>query len=176
MEFLMTYGWAILVVLVAISALAYFGIFTPSRFLPNTCTIAPGISCDEFVVYETSVIMILRNGLGEPITITDLRVDQCSGSAIGSMPDGKQETFTINGCVNAVGRVKKAINLTYTAGSGISHNINGLIVANVEGGIGNSDPLIICQNAQDAGLCNGLDIVYGAGYKANCFTSYGLCP
>lgn len=27
MEFLMTYGWAILVVLVAIGALAYFGVF-----------------------------------------------------------------------------------------------------------------------------------------------------
>jgi uncharacterized protein (UPF0333 family) len=29
MEFLMTYGWAIIVVLVAISALAYFGVLSP---------------------------------------------------------------------------------------------------------------------------------------------------
>ena len=30
MEFLMTYGWAILVVLVVIGALAYFGILSPT--------------------------------------------------------------------------------------------------------------------------------------------------
>jgi len=36
MEFLMTYGWAILVVLVAIGALAYFGVLNPERFLPKT--------------------------------------------------------------------------------------------------------------------------------------------
>ncbi|MBI5391980.1 hypothetical protein HZB00_03170, partial [Candidatus Woesearchaeota archaeon] len=47
MEFLMTYGWAILVVLVAIGALAYFGVLSPSRFLPRSCTIGPGFSCDD---------------------------------------------------------------------------------------------------------------------------------
>ena len=35
MEFLMTYGWAILVVLAAIAALAYFGVLSPARFLPR---------------------------------------------------------------------------------------------------------------------------------------------
>lgn len=33
MEFLMTYGWAILVVLVSIGALVYFGVFNPSRLI-----------------------------------------------------------------------------------------------------------------------------------------------
>jgi len=33
MEFLMTYGWAILVVLVAIGALAYVGVLSPEKFL-----------------------------------------------------------------------------------------------------------------------------------------------
>ncbi|MBI1979078.1 MAG: hypothetical protein HYS62_03415, partial [Candidatus Aenigmarchaeota archaeon] len=31
MEFLMTYGWAILVVLAAIAALAYFGVLSPEK-------------------------------------------------------------------------------------------------------------------------------------------------
>jgi len=35
LEFLMTYGWAILVVLIAIGALAYFGVLSPARFLPT---------------------------------------------------------------------------------------------------------------------------------------------
>lgn len=34
MEFLMTYGWAILVVIAAIGALAYFGVLKPALFRP----------------------------------------------------------------------------------------------------------------------------------------------
>jgi len=40
MEFLMTYGWAILVVLVVIGALAYFGVLSPATLLPEKCTVA----------------------------------------------------------------------------------------------------------------------------------------
>mgnify|MGYP001619472072 FL=1 len=36
LEFLMTYGWAILVVLVAIAALAYFGVLSPCKFVPSS--------------------------------------------------------------------------------------------------------------------------------------------
>lgn len=35
MEFLLTYGWAILVVLVAIGALVYYGIISPGNLLPK---------------------------------------------------------------------------------------------------------------------------------------------
>ena len=48
MEFLATYGWAILVVLVVIAALAYFGVLSPSKFLPEKCTFQPGILCKDF--------------------------------------------------------------------------------------------------------------------------------
>lgn len=46
LEFLMTYGWAILVVLAAIGALAYFGVLSPSNFVPERCvTSNPATSC-----------------------------------------------------------------------------------------------------------------------------------
>jgi uncharacterized protein (UPF0333 family) len=48
MEFLMTYGWAILVVLAAIGALAYFGVLSPDRFMPSKCMISGGFSCVEY--------------------------------------------------------------------------------------------------------------------------------
>ena len=47
MEFLMTYGWAILVVLVAIGALAYFGVLDPNRLLPARCTVELPFSCSD---------------------------------------------------------------------------------------------------------------------------------
>ncbi|MFH1636826.1 MAG: hypothetical protein ABIB71_00195, partial [Candidatus Woesearchaeota archaeon] len=64
MEFLMTYGWAILVVLIAIGALAYFGVLNPSRFLPKSCTISPGFSCEEFKVTTSGAQLLMRNGKG----------------------------------------------------------------------------------------------------------------
>ena len=33
----------------------------------------------------------------------------------------------------------------------------------------------ICQNAQNNGLCAGLDIAYGAGYQAACCSEHSLC-
>src|SRR3990167_2612824 len=50
MEFLMTYWWAIMVVLVAVGALAYFGVFVPPyRFMP-----------DDYYTNET--LLLLKGG------------------------------------------------------------------------------------------------------------------
>ena len=46
----MTYGWAILVVLVAIGSLSYFGVLSPDKFLPSKCTLPAGIACTDFKV------------------------------------------------------------------------------------------------------------------------------
>ena len=47
LEFLTTYGWAFLVILVMIGALAYFGVLNPKNFLPSRCTFSPEIDCLE---------------------------------------------------------------------------------------------------------------------------------
>ena len=67
MEFLMTYGWAILVVLAAIGALAYFGILSPDRWLPTKCTMTGGFSCLEHKVNASTngeIYMRIQNNLG----------------------------------------------------------------------------------------------------------------
>jgi len=45
MEYLMTYGWAILVVLIALGALFYLGVFSPKT--PNSCVGVAPISCTD---------------------------------------------------------------------------------------------------------------------------------
>lgn len=74
MEFLMTYGWAILVVLVVIGALAYFGVLNPQQFLPKKCQFSTGLTCvDHIVRYSDDTMDILiSNGLGNDIRVTDL--------------------------------------------------------------------------------------------------------
>lgn len=84
MEFLMSYGWAILVVLVVIGALAYFGVLSPQKLLPDKCTFPPGLVCEDYSVSATDgVKLVLSNGLGKTIAITGVDVvDPATGTAL----------------------------------------------------------------------------------------------
>ncbi len=66
MEFLMTYGWALLVVLVAIGALAFFGVLNPGQFLPDQCTMFSGLSCTTYFAdaSDDQIRLTFQNGLG----------------------------------------------------------------------------------------------------------------
>ncbi|MBC8501011.1 MAG: hypothetical protein ISS25_04320 [Nanoarchaeota archaeon] len=83
MEFLMTYGWAILIVLVAVAALAYFGVIDQSKRIPEICLFEPGLDCIETAVVDASadsVTFMLINNRGSTITIkalTDDVNDEC---------------------------------------------------------------------------------------------------
>jgi len=74
LEFLMTYGWAILVVLIVISALAYFGVLNPENMLPPRCTMPVGLSCKDYIVLGSAatdnVTLKLVNGQSSAITVT----------------------------------------------------------------------------------------------------------
>ncbi len=67
LEFLMTYGWAFLVILVMIGALAYFGVLNPKKLLPEKCTVPAGFTCDEYQITTTGVKIILTNNQGGAI-------------------------------------------------------------------------------------------------------------
>ena len=48
MEYLMTYGWAILVIIIVIAVLFYIGVLNPRNVTPTVCNFPPGISCSSF--------------------------------------------------------------------------------------------------------------------------------
>ncbi len=64
LEFLTTYGWAFMVILVMIGALAYFGVLNPQQLIPDSCSITSGFTCEEFEVTENSVDISLINNMG----------------------------------------------------------------------------------------------------------------
>jgi hypothetical protein len=72
MEFLMTYGWAILVVLAAIAALAYFGVLSPGKMLPERTTFsAPLPSIDNAVINtDGTIVVAFKNNVGVAIDLT----------------------------------------------------------------------------------------------------------
>jgi hypothetical protein len=80
MEFLMTYGWAILVVIAAIAALAYFGVLDPAKLLPERCQSSAGMDCiDKASIKTSGVEFALRNNLGFPISVTGISGTDCAG-------------------------------------------------------------------------------------------------
>jgi len=137
MEFLMTYGWAILVVLLAIAALAYFGVLNPGKYLPSSCTLGTGLSCTDFKVDGTAntVTLVIRNGMGEDLNPFNVSIaGDCVGeeSATDGLVDGEQETIVIS-CGDITGsKFKEDIVMTYTGESGLSHTKAGSISAQVE--------------------------------------------
>jgi len=82
MEFLMTYGWAILVVLVVIGALAYFGVLSPATLLPEKCSFPVSVNCVDHAVEDLKITVILLNGAGRDMNIQDIDV---SSDALGGV-------------------------------------------------------------------------------------------
>ncbi|MEM0231380.1 MAG: hypothetical protein QXW00_01760 [Candidatus Woesearchaeota archaeon] len=136
MEFLMTYGWAILVVLVAIAALAYFGVLSPGRFLPRTCTIGQGVSCEDFkITADGNATVIIRNGMGSAVTGVTVTIsgNACTPTGI-TINDGATQEFTCSVTPGTAGsKYKGDIAFTYTQeGSSLSHTLKGTIASPYE--------------------------------------------
>jgi hypothetical protein len=49
-EFLVTYGWAIMAAMVVIGALTYFGMTNPSTSLPDKCIFSNAFSCKDYQI------------------------------------------------------------------------------------------------------------------------------
>ena len=64
LEFLTTYGWAFMVILVAIGALSYLGVTNPDRFIPERCISSQGISCTDHQVTSEQARIFVSNDLG----------------------------------------------------------------------------------------------------------------
>lgn len=136
MEFLMTYGWAILVVLAAIGALAYFGVLNPSKFLPESCTLSPtsGIACLDFTVTPDSANLYMRNGGGRDLMISGVAVGACNASMSQQFMDGASLLFNVTGCdFGASGeKTKQDVIVYYTDPmSGFSKKATGTLTAKV---------------------------------------------
>lgn len=134
MEFLMTYGWAILVVLIAIGALAYFGVLSPDKFLPEKCVITTGsgLFCSNFNVdtgttaADGTVTLQVKNSLADQVVITGATsalkeggVSQCVASDLTLAADGSGNlVFTDCGLVSG-DKLKWDISIGYTVGTGV---------------------------------------------------------
>ena len=152
MEFLMTYGWAILVVMVAIGALAYFGVLSPENFFPDKCSFPAGISCVDFeydiISSAPTLKFVIKNSLGWDITgvsVFPYETDPSSyqigsigcGNAAGGatiLKNSEQSTYIVE-CDLPLpkGKVRTNLVFTYTkTETNLPHQIKGTLTFKVK--------------------------------------------
>jgi len=138
MEFLMTYGWAILAAVIVIGVLAAFGVFSVGDSLPTLCVVNFPLNCDQNQIAATSgaagvgfIQFILGNGVGNSIDVSAISLTgDCvgTGAAIAGFADGTVATVTVN-CAALVspGQVLKGdISVTYMPNGGtLSNTVTG---------------------------------------------------
>ncbi|MDP3916661.1 MAG: hypothetical protein Q8Q42_00035 [Nanoarchaeota archaeon] len=141
MEFLMTYGWALLVVLVAIGALAFFGVLSPAKFLPSVCTISPGLHCNDFKVDggADTITINVQNGLGSGLATVTLGSDSCGTTATPvAIPEGDSVNVVTDTCGGSlvVGErysgADDVLTLSYQVTGGLPHSKVVNLVSQVE--------------------------------------------
>jgi len=144
MEFLMTYGWALLVILIVIAALVFFGLLNPEAFLPDKVEIDAGVSVQAASVDEDGITFIFQNNLGRPISNFQVNVSECNDQASllstpVSLSTGESKVVKIYCTKNeeAASKFKSDIKLfytTYSVGTSLSHEKNGFMRVTVSEG------------------------------------------
>src|SRR3989338_5913348 len=81
LEFLTTYAWAFLVIIIMIASLAYFGVLKPSKILPDRCNFGAEMTCVDYRIDDapSNVFNLrLKNNAGEPIVVDTAAVSSDS--------------------------------------------------------------------------------------------------
>ena len=134
----MTYGWAILVVLAAIGALAYFGILSPSKFLPNSCMLSGGFSCTQYKITNSTVSLGIQNNLGVNADQVNISLGCAGGSGMQAYTNvansaAVNATGVVFTCTSTGTKVKYNFNVTYVrSGDTLSHTTTGTIQSGIE--------------------------------------------
>jgi len=147
LEFLITYSWALLAMLIVVSALYYFGVFDFAKYLPESCLFTSQLECIDFIIKDDQIKFRLINNLGERINIQSLSITNdaapalaCTAPAVGfSWGPTDEKDFIFTSCTGGGfiknERVKAKVTLIFFAPNTLNHpqhTVSGLIQARVQ--------------------------------------------
>ena len=123
LEYMMTYGWAILIIVIVAAVLYSLGIFSPSSSIGTTVTGFPGFQATAICVPNGVLAIKLANGIGYTVNVTGFNVtyngktiqNEQTGN-VGLMgPDASATFFSLSACANASSsRYSSSVTVTYT--------------------------------------------------------------
>ncbi len=153
LEYLMTYGWAILALLIVVGVILSSGIFSPSFIFSESCGFGNNMPCHDAIYFKDTTIptitISLYNSLPYKINITDVQIISQDGvdkfttnDPLGTVESGSNITLTFSGNKGAfsAGSIAKFYGtITYAScaqelGGGCQntpHTITGSIVGRV---------------------------------------------
>lgn len=143
MEFLMTYGWAILAAIIAIGVLAYFGVFSPGKFITGAAVVNPPFYANAWNIQEGlgtdgGINLEMRNNGGEDYDIYNVTVSGCG--TYNGLPDAipangvlSAQVLCTNGTALSAGKTFKGdITINYRkAGSNLDLTSTGTIAEKI---------------------------------------------
>ncbi|MBL7148187.1 MAG: LamG domain-containing protein [Nanoarchaeota archaeon] len=147
MEYLMTYGWAILIILIAIGALFYLGVFSPST--PSVCQVQAPFVCSDFIVGSNALLYDLGFNEVSSAEVTGVVIN---GGDCDNYPEAYYYNPDISsggnkkmvGCVGDLSKgdygisegdkISSSFGVSYSSTFGLDHNIDGQGSGTVEAG------------------------------------------
>ena len=170
-EYLSTYAWAFLGLIVTIGALSYFGILNPSTYTPERCTSGSQITCvDHYVAVNpnsgaTTILYLFKNTYPRNITILNTTITNLASPLnadeqnIIVMP-GRTYVAHFTTTSNFLQDQKETLQFTITykrtdpLEASIAHNITGSSISIVQKISGTSEPYCGDGNVDDGEQCD----------------------
>ncbi|MEK6932690.1 MAG: LamG domain-containing protein [Nanoarchaeota archaeon] len=184
-EFLTTYGWAILLLIIAVSAIIGLGVFDPK--VPNTCNIDIPFICQDVVFREGGFEAIVTTNSIRTASLlsNEIRINNLPCSSLKVNNNAQGDLSLRNGvnkvvCYNSVGiikekdKVKVNLNLTYISkDSSIPHKITATMNGKVEKSsyINNFDSSAVLSIDFDSDIPNVITTPDNSYYGNNGFFS-----
>jgi len=150
-EYLTTYGWAILALVIVLGVLVSTGIFSPSYLVSEECSFGNTLKCDVALFNQagiTTMRMRFFNGFPYKVRISDLHLQGNDGTQLTAFPSdielesGEQYTFeadVLGPQIPAESLKRFTGNLTYVSCapelgptcSTVEHTISGRVTSRV---------------------------------------------
>jgi hypothetical protein len=133
MEYLMTYGWAILIIALALGVLYSLGVFNPNRLKPVGCFLPAPFTCQiqTFKGSNGNLTLLIGQGSGQTITITNVACVDNSLLTNNGLPTSgfipTSKTLASGGSIPITVNCKKSDNNFLTNGN-IGDTFSGSLV------------------------------------------------
>jgi hypothetical protein len=131
MEYLMTYGWAILIVIIVAAALFALGVFNPSTYTGRAATGFGELGTPSDWQYSTTTFtVVLKNQVGQDISVTSVGSTGCTAdTTVTAIPAGGTGTFTLTACSSksAGSSFSQAVTVAYSVAGGLPRSASGTL-------------------------------------------------
>ncbi len=179
MEFLLTYGWAIAIVVVVFASLFYFGLLDAPKASPTYCRLPAGLTCLDHRYESGKFTFFMKNNLGNSIIVERIESATCDTNRPYEILDNHQAFAVTLNCIEFSGDIDVHYRSMET---GLAHTGKGESGVK-KSDVGSNDPPIsptthqnYCKNANNNGLCDILGAFTSQGdYKDRCCGEWGLC-